>query len=85
MATFEGECYIRKAGIGEDGEYGFLLKSFNPADKFDWTWFWANVEVRREYLAIAMAAITANKRVFVKLKEPETEYSRMSYFGLVKD
>ena len=85
MPLFEGEAYIRKAGIGETGEYGFLLKSFNPADRFDWTWYWANVEVRREYLAIAMAAITANKRVFVKLEASEIEFSRMSYFGLVKD
>lgn len=85
MPVFEGECYIRKAGIGETGEYGFFLKSFNPPDEFDWTWFRAKPEVRREYLAIAMAAITANKRVFVKLETPEAPDSRMSYFGLVKD
>lgn len=82
---FEGECYIRKAGIGEDGKVGILLKSANPPDVFDYTWFTARPEFQREYLAIAMAAITANKRVFAKMNNPEIERSDISYFGIVKD
>lgn len=82
---FEGECYIRKAGLGEDGKVGILLKAANPPNVFDYTWYIAKPQFQREYLAIAMAAITANKRVFAKMQHAEIEHDELAYFGIVKE
>jgi hypothetical protein len=82
---FEGECSIRKAGIGEDGRVGILLTAFNPPNAFAETWFLARDDFKKEFLAIAMAAINGNKRVFAKVKNEKIERDTIMYFGLVKD
>ena len=82
---FEGECSIRKAGIGEDGRVGILLAAFNPPNVFAETWFLARQDFQKEFFAIAMAAINGNKRVFAKMKNEQTERDTIMYFGLVKD
>lgn len=81
---FQGECTIRKAGIGEDGRVGILLEAFDPPGVFAYTWFNARQDFQKEFLSIAMAAINGNKRVFAKMENEQTEHDTILYFGLVK-
>lgn len=80
---FEGESNVLKAGINEAGRVTFLLKDIRNPSLFE-RWYLAPQALQREYLAVAMTAITSNVRVFVKLKNEGVDGSEASYFGIVK-
>ncbi len=70
MANFDAPCEIRRAGINKDGQAQLDLKAADGT--FDWTWFLSADNLGREMLAIALAAIVANKQVnaFFVLPDP---------------
>jgi hypothetical protein len=68
MAAFNGSCQIRRAGINTgDSRVHLDLKAVDGT--FDWNWFLGKQENNREILAIALAAITSNKNVFVQTND----------------
>jgi hypothetical protein len=78
--AFNGVCLIRGAGINSvDGRVHLDLKAVDGS--FDWNWFLAKQEHNREILAIALAAITANKNVLIQT-EATTPWAELWWFDL---
>ena len=86
--AFEGECLIRRAGITPEGRVQLDLQAAdkNPdgSPLFDWNWFLGRAELTQQILAVALAAITSNKRVAVQLDDPGASWSDVDRFLLVK-
>jgi hypothetical protein len=81
--AFDGPCLIRRAGITPDGKVQLDLKAAD-GKSFDWNWFLGKPELTREMLAIALAAITSEKQVFVQMADPKIMWSEVYRFGLIK-
>ncbi len=81
MANFDGICEIRRAGVSPEGLAQLDLKAVDGT--FDWNWFLSADNLSREMLAVALAAITANKRVHAQISDPVTTWSRVNRFLLV--
>jgi hypothetical protein len=82
VAAFNGACEIRGAGINSnDGLVHFDLKAKDGA--FDWNPFTAPPTQAREMLAIAIAAITANKSVVMQTTET-TPWAAVWWFDIAK-
>lgn len=78
--AFSGLCQIRSAGINSSDErVHFTLKAEDGA--FDWTPFIAKKEHSRELLAIALAAITSNKKVTIQTAETKA-WSEVWWFDI---
>jgi hypothetical protein len=73
---------IRRAGVMEDGRARLDLKAENGA--FDWTWFVSKPSVGREVLAIAIVAISTDRRISCVIQDPVASFSEMSNFFLLK-
>ena len=85
MMPFEGTCLILKAGLGEDNRLGILLKEpGDPAQSRFERWYTAKQGYEKEYLAIALTAISTNKRVFAKMADYTADLSTILYFGIEK-
>lgn len=85
MLNFQGEALIRKAGFNADGKVNLELQPLKAGEQFNFVFHPAPANLQREYLAIAIAAITANKRVFCTLPDTEDKRSEVKDFGLVKE
>lgn len=81
---FEGEALIRKAGYGENGKVNIEVQPLRDGTAFEYVWHPAPDALQKEYLAIALTAITANKRVFCKMADENSDQSPILYFGIVK-
>jgi hypothetical protein len=80
--AFRGKCEIESAGINSgDERVHFQLKAEDGS--FDWTPFLAKREHNREILAIALAAITSNSKVYIATEET-TAYAEVWWIDLVK-
>lgn len=80
---FNGPCQIQGVGINSnDGRVHFSLKAVDGT-AFDWTPFIAKQEHNREILAIALAAITSNKNVYIQTNATDA-WSEVWWFDLVK-
>ena len=78
--AFNGICLIRRAGINSaDGRVHLDLKAVDGS--FDWNWFLAKQEHNREILAIALAAMSSNKNVFIQT-EATTPWAELWWFDL---
>jgi hypothetical protein len=78
--AFSGTCLIRSAGINSgDERVHFTLKAEDGT--FDWTPFIAKKEHSRELLAIALAAITSNKKVTIQT-ENTTAWAEVWWFDI---
>jgi hypothetical protein len=78
--AFSGLCMIRSTGLNSgDERVHFDLKAMDG--QFDWTPFLAKKEHSRELLAIALAAITANKKVYIQT-EVTNPWSEVWWFDL---
>ena len=80
---FEGTCQILKAGFGEQNTLEFFLKDVGTGPPFE-RWYKAKPDFTREYLAIALTAISTNKRVFAKMTDVDLEHDDILYFGIEK-
>lgn len=81
MAAFNGVCVIRRAGINSgDGRVHLDLKALDGTS-FDWNWFLAKQEHNRGVLAIALAAITSNKNVYIQTNDTAA-WSEVGWFDL---
>lgn len=79
---FSGVCLIRSAGINSgDERVHFDLKAVDGAS-FDWNQFTAKKEHSREILAIALAAITSNKKVQIQTVDV-TPWAEVWWFDIV--
>ncbi len=67
MASFFGKCKVETAGAADNGIIGIQLTSLEIASGvgFNTHWFTAAESVKREQLAVALAALTTGKRVMV--------------------
>lgn len=75
-------CLIRSVGFNSgDEKVHFDLKAVDGTS-FDWTPFTAKKEHSREVLALALAAITTNRRVLVQV-EATTAWAEVWWFDLV--
>jgi hypothetical protein len=82
MSSFSGSCQIRRAGLNSgDGRVHIDLKAVDGT--FDWNWFLAKQEHNREILAIALAAISSNKTVFVQTADTST-WTEVWWFSIEK-
>ena len=78
--AFTGVCQIRRAGINSgDGRVHLDLKAVDGS--FDWNWFLAKQEHNREVLALALAAITSDKNVFIQT-EATTPWAEFWWFDI---
>ena len=84
IMPFEGECNIRKVGISEAGKLRIELQDASSPARFGFTWYGAPDALQREHLSMALTAITANKRVFCKLRNPGQDNDTVLYFGVTK-
>jgi hypothetical protein len=84
MASFDGPCEIRRAGISPEGLAQLDLKAVSGP--FDWNWFLSVDNLSREMLATALAAITSNKQVWVQIGDLTTPptWSRVTRLLLIK-
>ena len=81
--AFSGSCLIRRVGMNSgDGRVHIDLKSVDGTS-FDWNWFLAKQEHNREILAVALAAITSNKTVFMQTNET-TPWAEVWWFDIEK-
>jgi hypothetical protein len=81
MADFDGECEIKLAGVSPEGLAHLELKAVKGT--FDWTYFLSEDDLQREMLAVALAAICSNKRVWAQIREPVGKWSRVYRFLLI--
>jgi len=79
---FDGNCLIRRAGVTSDGKAFVDLSSEDGT--WDWNWFISAPEQTREVLAVALAAITSNKKVFCHIDDPAVGWSVVTGFGILK-
>ena len=79
---FDGNCLIRRAGVTPDGRAQLDLSAEDGS--FGWNWFLSPSGHTREILAVALAAIASNKRVFCQIQDPSVAWSDVIRFGLVK-
>jgi hypothetical protein len=68
MADFDGPCEIRRAGVTAGGEAQLDLKAADGT--FDWHWFLSADNLGREMLAVALAAMAANRQVDAAMTLP---------------
>jgi hypothetical protein len=79
---FDGVCEVRRAGITPEG---FAQLDLRAADgTFDWNWYLSSTANAREVLAIALAAITTDKRLAVQIADPAAAWSQVLRALLVK-
>ena len=80
---FQGEALIRKAGYLQ----GKVKIEVSPlgAISYDFVFHPAPDALQKEYLSIALTAITANKRVFCRMADETSDQSPILDFGIVKD
>ena len=81
---FEGEALIRKAGYSEAGKVNIEVQPLRDGSTFSFVFHPAPDALQKEYLSIALTAITANKRVFCKMADETSDQSPILYFGIVK-
>jgi hypothetical protein len=83
MAEFEGDCEIRRAGVDPGGLAQLDLKAVDGT--FDWTWFLSADNLGREVLAVALAAVCSNRRVYAQISELPTgwSWSRVHRFAII--
>jgi hypothetical protein len=74
MADYDGLADIRRAGVSPEGLCQLDLRLDGSAD---WNWFLSSDGLSREMLAVALAAIVSNKRLWVQIKEPVTSWARV--------
>jgi hypothetical protein len=79
--AFRGKCLVDSVGIISDGKAATFLKAVDGS--FDWTPFIAKQGQEREFLAIALAAITSNKPIDIQT-ETTTQWSEVSLFFISK-
>ena len=80
--AFSGACLIRSVGLNSgDERVHFELKAADGTS-FDWTQFLARKEHNREVLALALAAITSNKKVLIQT-EATTAWSEVWWFDVL--
>lgn len=80
--AFDGNCFIRRAGISPEGLAQLDLKA-TDGTSFDWSWFLSEDGRGREVLAVALAAITSDKQVACQMQDV-APWSRVSRILLVK-
>jgi hypothetical protein len=74
MPDYDGVAEIRRAGVSPEGLCQVDLRLTGAAD---WNWFLSTDGLSREMLAVALAAIVANKTLSVQIKEPVTTWARV--------
>lgn len=82
--SFEGEALIRKAGYSEQGKVNIEVQPLESGTNHDFVFHPAPDALQKEYLSIALTAITSNKRVFCKMANENDTTSPILYFGIVK-
>ena len=73
---FEGEALIRKAGYSEQGKVSIEVQPIRAGTTFNFVFHPAPDALQKEYLSIALTAITANKRVFCKMADENSDLSQ---------
>jgi len=68
-------CDIRRAGVTPDGKTQLDLKAADGS--FNWQWYLGRQTMSKEILAIALAAITSDKRVEVQMDDPSVAWSEV--------
>ena len=79
--AFTGEALIRKAGFDGNGKLNLEL---DPNGTGNYVWHPVPAKLQKEYLSIALTAITANKRVFCTIDNENSATSPVKDFGIVK-
>lgn len=85
MLNFAGEALIRKVDFDANGKLNLELLPLKAGMAFNFVWHPAPSTLQREYLAIGMAAITSNRRVFCTLPDTDNPAVAIIDFGLVKE
>jgi hypothetical protein len=80
MPFFNGEASIRKAGFDANGKVSLEISP--PGE--DYVWHPVPANLQKEYLSIALTAITANKRVFCTIGDSSSSGAEVRDFGIVK-
>lgn len=75
-------CDIRRVGINQGGRVQFDVKAAD--NSFDWRWFLGSTTLTREMLAIALAALTAEKRVEITVDDPPNPWAEVHAIFYVK-
>ena len=78
----ENVCFIRRAGVIEDGRAQLDLKATD--NSFDWTWFISAPATGKEMLAIARAAISTDRQVIAVIQDPVASFAQVNRLFLVK-
>lgn len=78
--AFRGTCVVSNAGITLDGRAAVLLKAPEfPSGKN----FKSAPDLTREVLAVALAAITSNKKVYCDIPDETAEWSDIAQINLL--
>jgi hypothetical protein len=75
-------CDIRRVGINTNGRVQLDVKAID--NSFDWRWFVGSSALTKEMLAVALAALTAEKRVEITVDDPPNPWAEVHAIFYVK-
>jgi hypothetical protein len=78
----EKVCEIRRVGMNANGRVQLDLKAID--NTFDWRWFIGAEAMTKEMLAISLAALTAERRVFAGFDDNPAPFSQVHHLFYVK-